>query len=416
MKTSKYNVYIDNKDCLKIINTFEASVVKITDNQLKNKIQQLRSGYDVIKDENIIALSRLGILIDEKKEEICEDSLSETLLITLFVTKQCNFRCVYCYEKFSDDCLEKEQYKTIISFICNKLDDFKYKKIRINLFGGEPMLEYDNIIWFLKGLNYILKTRKDISISVGMTTNGYLLDIDRYKTMVNLGLDDVQITVDGFSDNHNKKRLLMFDKSGTWNKIMENLELIANYRKHSKIILRTNFDSDSLEKVKDFLLYCKKRFNNQFIMHFEAIKKFNKNYSGECMLSKKENQVVADLIKFCKENDIDSIYKYILSRGFYACPQCSQNSYVFDTKLQVLKCTVLLDYNKVYVGKLDLEGGVKSNMNLLLWDKKNKQCHDCNLYPLCLGRRCKGDMIKKQLDCCYSDLIDHFISITNILY
>ena len=164
----------------------------------------------------------------------------------------------------------------------------------------------------MEELNSLLKTRQDVSLSVGMTTNGYLLDIERYKTMVNLGLDDVQITVDGFSENHNKKRVLMNNKSGTWNKIMENLELIANYENHSKIILRTNFDGDTLEKEKDFLLYCKKRFNDQFIMHFEAIKKFNKNYTGECMSSKKENESVVDIIKFCKENEIDNIYKYIL--------------------------------------------------------------------------------------------------------
>ena len=416
MKVSKYNVYINSIDCLKIINTKEGSVVKITDTQLKDKIQQIQSGCDVIEDENIMALNRLGMIVDDDKEELCNDSLSQTLLVTLFVTKQCNFRCVYCYEKFTDECLNKEQYKTILSFISSKLSDFKYKKIRVNLFGGEPMLEYDNIIYFLEELNSLLKTRQDVSLSVGMTTNGYLLDIERYKTMVNLGLDDVQITVDGFSENHNKKRVLMNNKSGTWNKIMENLELIANYENHSKIILRTYFDGDTLEKEKDFLLYCKKRFNDQFIMHFEAIKKFNKNYTGACMSSKKETESVVDIIKFCKENEIDNIYKYILSRGFYACHQCSQNSYVFDTKLNVLKCTVLLDYNKTYVGKLNLKGVFESNDNLLLWDKKVKQCQNCNLYPLCLGRRCKGNMIKKQIDCCYNDLIDDFTAIINALY
>lgn len=322
MKVSKYNVYINSIDCLKIINTKEGSVVKITDTQLKDKIQQIQSGCDVIEDENIMALNRLGMIVDDDKEELCNDSLSQTLLVTLFVTKQCNFRCVYCYEKFTDECLNKEQYKTILSFISSKLSDFKYKKIRVNLFGGEPMLEYDNIIYFLEELNSLLKTRQDVSLSVGMTTNGYLLDIERY----------------------------------------------------------------------------------------------NKNYTGECMSSKKENESVVDIIKFCKENEIDNIYKYILSRGFYACHQCSQNSYVFDTKLNVLKCTVLLDYNKTYVGKLNLKGVFESNDNLLLWDKKVKQCQNCNLYPLCLGRRCKGNMIKKQIDCCYNDLIDDFTAIINALY
>lgn len=76
----------------------------------------------------------------------------------------------------------------------------------------------------------------------------------------------------------------------------------------------------------------------------------------------------------------------------------------------------MLDYNKTYVGKLNLKGVFESNDNLLLWDKKVKQCQNCNLYPLCLGRRCKGNMIKKQIDCCYNDLIDDFTAIINALY
>lgn len=237
-----------------------------------------------------------------------------------------------------------------------------------------------------------------------MTTNGYLLDIEKYKTLVDLGLTDVQVTLDGFSKTHNKTRHLA-NREGTWNVIIQNLKKISQYPKHSKIILRTNFNSEVIESEKKFLIFCKDYFENQFIMHFEAIKPFNKNYKGECYDQEKEHENIIKLIQFCKHNQINHIFKDVLSRGFYACPQCSKNSYVFDPELNLMKCTVLFDFDKNQIGRLNSDGKLIINNNINLWNGYTESCKECNVYPVCLGRKCLGGALKNKKPKCSYDVI-----------
>ena len=87
------------------------------------------------------------------------------------------------------------------------------------------------------------------------TTTEYVAEFNnvKYKTLVDLGLTDVQVTLDGFSKTHNKTRHLA-NREGTWNVIIQNLKKISQYPKHSKIILRTNFNSEVIESEKKFLI------------------------------------------------------------------------------------------------------------------------------------------------------------------
>lgn len=403
MKLSKYNIYINKNNYIKIINTKSGAIVNIKDKELLSKLFCLPNNLKDCKNTNLETLNTLGIIIDHCSDEVCKDPTSDTLTVTLIVTQQCNFRCSYCYEKFKNLKLSDNSYRSIFTFIKKQMESNEFKNVRINLFGGEPLLVYNDIISFLESLNAYLKTKK-INFSIGITTNGYLLDIEKYKTLVDLGLTDVQVTLDGFSKTHNKTRHLA-NREGTWNVIIQNLKKISQYPKHSKIILRTNFNSEVIESEKKFLIFCKDYFENQFIMHFEAIKPFNKNYKGECYDQEKEHENIIKLIQFCKHNQINHIFKDVLSRGFYACPQCSKNSYVFDPELNLMKCTVLFDFDKNQIGRLNSDGKLIINNNINLWNGYTESCKECNVYPVCLGRKCLGGALKNKKPKCSYDVI-----------
>lgn len=116
MKLSKYNIYVKNNENLKIVNTEAKTIVKINDSKIQRQIEKIDKGELVNIDDNITSLKSLGIIVETNTKEISIDPLAETLLITLFVTKQCNFRCIYCYEKFSDDIMDLQKYNQILSF------------------------------------------------------------------------------------------------------------------------------------------------------------------------------------------------------------------------------------------------------------------------------------------------------------
>lgn len=415
MGLSKYNIYFKTKSGMKIVSTKSGAIVNVNESELLSKLFLIKNDCEVEYDNSITLLKKLGIVVEDCEVETCDDPDSYTLSVTLFTTRQCNFRCRYCYEKFSNEKMTRDAYDYVINFIKNKIIRGDYKNIRINLFGGEPLIVYEDIIWFLEKLNFEMKD-KDINISVGLTSNGYLLTLEKYIKLLEFGLSDVQITVDGFQETHDKARMSINGES-TWETIIDNLFQISKYPNHSKVILRTNFNSEVVETEKQFLLFCKEHFNNQFIMHFEAVKQFDDNYEGECLQSNEEQKVVLDLMKFCKQHDINNIYQNILARGFYSCPQSGQNSFVFDTKLNYLKCTVLLDFDKNYVGKLNPNGILRTNENLNKWDIKDDKCKNCNLYPICLGRKCLGGKLRGNRDFCdYNNIYNQIKEIIEAIY
>ncbi len=89
------------------------------------------------------------------------------ILFELIMTKRCNLRCDYCPLRFEERSMSKEVMDLTIRFIRENRSFFE--KFSINFFGGEPLLEFENIKYFLS------ETRKlDLDYSLG--TNGLLLD------------------------------------------------------------------------------------------------------------------------------------------------------------------------------------------------------------------------------------------------
>ena len=56
---------------------------------------------------------------------------NDTLMLIIKVTKDCNFRCSYCYENFSSVKINDEKADSIIKFIKNELKN-KYRNLIIS--------------------------------------------------------------------------------------------------------------------------------------------------------------------------------------------------------------------------------------------------------------------------------------------
>ena len=64
--------------------------------------------------------------------------------LTLVLTHQCNLRCTYCYEKHKDN--KKMTFKTACDILTKEMNiEDGSKNVEIDLFGGEPLLEFDLI-------------------------------------------------------------------------------------------------------------------------------------------------------------------------------------------------------------------------------------------------------------------------------
>jgi MoaA/NifB/PqqE/SkfB family radical SAM enzyme len=121
---------------------------------------------------------------------------------TLFVTHRCNLRCKMCGQ-WGDLGVtrkaESAEIKEELSFEAYRkfIDEVSGFKPNITLFGGEPLLYKD----CLKLISYI----KSKNMHCCMITNGTLLP--RYaQDLVRLGLDELNISIDGPQDKHDAIR------------------------------------------------------------------------------------------------------------------------------------------------------------------------------------------------------------------
>ena len=134
---------------------------------------------------------------------------SGTKYITLVLTHQCNLRCRYCYEKHKDNCtMSYDVAKNIIEKELNLLD--KYSIVQIDLFGGEPFLEFDLI---KKIVDYSRKCAFKKKFYFFITTNGCLLS-DEIKKWLRDNTDLVQLSLslDGTKKMQDINRCNSFDK------------------------------------------------------------------------------------------------------------------------------------------------------------------------------------------------------------
>ncbi|MFK7779956.1 MAG: radical SAM protein [Candidatus Gracilibacteria bacterium] len=95
----------------------------------------------------------------------------------LIMTRQCNFRCNYCAIDFSDDILGYDVIDNFINFLKNNRN--KINELRLEFFGGEPLLEYEKI-------KYIVEHTRQLDISNYLiVTNGSLLTKEKINFLIN---------------------------------------------------------------------------------------------------------------------------------------------------------------------------------------------------------------------------------------
>ena len=107
--------------------------------------------------------------------------LPKAKICTLFITYGCNLNCIYCFEKYKDPrkTMPIELAKEIIMKEFAKVGESKVNDaLKIDLFGGEPLMNFEFIKEFSEWL-----WGQDIKIPyiIYATTNGTLLDKDKQE-------------------------------------------------------------------------------------------------------------------------------------------------------------------------------------------------------------------------------------------
>lgn len=205
-------------------------------------IQQIckNNGTDVIKELSTIystekieeVLQELKLV--EKEMSLCQqDELRKVLpsdvkkthpkQLILNVSQECNLGCEYCIvNKGEYGHKGKMSLDTAIRAIDFLLENSKgEEKFIVSFFGGEPLVNFPVIE---KTAEYIseISHKKNISISMGITTNGTILS-DRILECFKNNNIQVIISIDGPKEIHDRLRRFRNGK-GTHDTIIDNIK------------------------------------------------------------------------------------------------------------------------------------------------------------------------------------------------
>lgn len=401
MKTSKYNVYLNQSNCFYIFN-------------------QLSSALSQVDEELFLALKNncLGEITEQKcinelyeSNFICEDELIEenvvlainrtfryskdTARITVLPTLNCNFKCWYCYETHTDSMMSNDEMNAAILFCESILSKNRLKIFHLDWFGGEPLLYFDEIIY-----PFALKIKRmcdeyKIVFKHTITTNGYLISDEMIEKMKDIKLNIFQITLDGAEFYHNKTRFSVNDKE-SYQTIVRNIISLCKKIEHADIKVRINYTPKNINTIDSIAYSFPEEIRKFIFIEPQMVWQYKDKINSITDLIKEKLNVFAQMGYGTRGNSVPT-----MSCGCYA-----ENSlqFVINYDLSVYKCTARdFSSQKHSIGKISEEGEFIPNPNYYNYFissfMENEQCLACEYLPSCNGM-CIQKKIEKSIPKC----------------
>ena len=184
MKYSKFNIFVERKDSDKyfLFNT-NTGATFLVDTFIKQKIE--RGDMKFLSAEKRKEYEDAGIILSD---EIDENRIflynynkqkynNEVLNLTILLTYDCNLRCVYCYEGAGEQnkgSLSTETREAIFEFIKKQMEQRKSKVLSVVLFGGEPLLNFEQNVKWLDQIKQYCDMNNIVFVTT-LITNGILI-------------------------------------------------------------------------------------------------------------------------------------------------------------------------------------------------------------------------------------------------
>ena len=234
--------------------------------------------------------------------------------------------------------------------------------LHLDWFGGEPLIYFDETVMPISRYGIEAAEKAKIPFINHVTTNGYLIDEEMVKKMKEIRLNSFQITIDGDEKRHNKIRNAKGKPS--FQKIMENINLILDNLPEASIVLRLNYD-DSTLRVSDFdkvFTLIPEQYRNRVFPDFQRVWQTLKR---------------RDKCEGCPNSELLTLADRVLDLGYKSVPTCN-----FQIG-SAIKCygdrlyNTVIDYDgKVYkcTARTQKEAGKLHENGVITWDVGTSIC------------------------------------------
>lgn len=212
LKLSNYVTWWDFSGGRYLFCTSSGTLAKVN----KNTEQMLKSAKNIcdISDESLHSfLLEKGILVPACRDEfgtyrymtmVEQYNLTpKRRSFTIAVTELCNYNCWYCFEAktMSGRSMDFETAENVAHYIESiiRKESSSLKELHITWFGGEPIMAIETIAYIS---NRVIAICNDVGIryTASVISNGSLITAETMRTLKELRISFLQITIDGDID------------------------------------------------------------------------------------------------------------------------------------------------------------------------------------------------------------------------
>lgn len=335
------------------------------------------------------------------KSRIPSPAINVCYMIT---SEQCNLACKYCFLGNNDECkrsnfssenMSRETADKAIEFFINQIKlsglDFEDNKPAIIFYGGEPLANYDVLVYIAEKINSLRDVEKCVkNLELSMVSNGLLLSEERALKLKELGVA-IAISVDGFTEAANSMRV---DVAGNnvFNKILKTLDMCK--RIGVDVSLSVTLSEETIKNTKDILKlvdkYGVKSFGFNIMMsdeNFVVPQEYNERAAQFILdefveLRKRgiyEDRIMRKLKAFSKAQ----VY-------FSDCAATGGGQIVIAPNGQVGICHGCLHNKQYFITNVDdKEFDAVKHKDFIEWSQltpvNKKECQDCAALGICGG-------------------------------
>ncbi|NHI83389.1 MAG: radical SAM protein [Candidatus Thorarchaeota archaeon] len=339
-------------------------------------------------------LRRGGILVEADTDELglYERRIkyaSREAVYTLVLTYDCNLACAYCYEGHKEpEHLTIDTAKKILDFISARARKEKQKRVGIGFYGGEPLLRKEAMFEILELAEQMLP--RETTLSTSIATNGVLLTDDITEVLKNYNCENIQITIDGPPEIHDKRRPKI-SGAGTFEDVIAGAQSVL---RHSIILLlRVNLDSENISYVPQFIEVLKSLKFNQpdvLIMPSPVLTTTSacKDYAHYCLSSPRYASMIVSCLKEFGEQGFNVFWREARPSIHY-CEALGKNArLIFDARGDAYTCLAGLRREEYLVGNIHNRPIIDKSL-FSKWEQRSplqfEECMNCDIVGFCGG-------------------------------
>ena len=400
-KQSMFNVLIRHNGSQYLFNTFSNGLSRIDEDTYAHIINGTPE-----ETKYLDALISEGYVVPEAMDEInrllveriaYQYGRGRSMQFLIVPSLLCNLRCVYCYQRdvsFDHSVMTPETVEDSIRFIQKTVEKNPHaKRLKLNWFGGEPLLNIDIIKRFT---DYFVQYcgSHDLEYTANVTTNGLLLTPEITDYLYANGLKTLQVTIDGKEPFYIEYKN---GKPGDLQRLIENVRYASQF---IDINVRFNTSVENRESILEIADELSKTLPMGKVQMYPARIYDCDNVEGITCLTPDEFDSYNRI--FCqrfKEFDFDVEYSRVSERLAY-CGSLRRDYAIIGPNGDLYRCEHQIGKKEEVIGHVKY-GFYRNEADMKFLNMPYPQeCRTCNLLPYCYGG-CPADRIckHKAFDC-----------------